>query len=244
LLMPAARPTVWPDVFFFQNYRASAWSHLWSLAIEEHFYILLPLVVLLLARRRRMDLVPAICGAVMAACLALRVTRWAMGAPLTFLGAFAPTHLRMDSLAFGVLLAWTAQFRPELVTRFTSHRAAWAAGPLFLVPAVFVDHAHPFVYTVGFCFLYLGYGALLLCSLHRIGTSAPVRMLGRVGEYSYSIYLFHTPLQYLLMTTVAPALPLPVFAAASLAVGIVMAKLVERPALALRDALVPRKAGA
>src|SRR3954467_2052645 len=49
------------EVLFFQNYVKGLWNHTWSLAVEEHFYLLLPLVCLLVlhVRRRR---VPSLRG--------------------------------------------------------------------------------------------------------------------------------------------------------------------------------------
>ncbi|HEX4406503.1 MAG TPA: acyltransferase, partial [Polyangia bacterium] len=41
------------DVFFFQNYVPGWWHHTWSLAVEEHFYLLAPLLLALIARAGR-----------------------------------------------------------------------------------------------------------------------------------------------------------------------------------------------
>ena len=51
------RQQVLHDLFFAQSYLPGTWGHFWSLSIEEHFYILLPLTmfILLRAARRRPD---------------------------------------------------------------------------------------------------------------------------------------------------------------------------------------------
>src|SRR5437870_3427941 len=43
------------EAAYVQNYREGVWNHTWSLAIEEHFYLLLPLSLLLLLRREGKD---------------------------------------------------------------------------------------------------------------------------------------------------------------------------------------------
>jgi len=39
------------EIFFFQNYLPGMWNHTWSLAVEEHFYCILPLILLFMVRR-------------------------------------------------------------------------------------------------------------------------------------------------------------------------------------------------
>jgi peptidoglycan/LPS O-acetylase OafA/YrhL len=45
------------EIFFVQNYKHAIWRHTWSLAVEEHFYIMLPLFLLVLTKvsRKRVD---------------------------------------------------------------------------------------------------------------------------------------------------------------------------------------------
>src|SRR5438874_883596 len=39
-------PGMWSELFFVQSYIAPIWPHTWSLAVEEHFYVALPLLLL------------------------------------------------------------------------------------------------------------------------------------------------------------------------------------------------------
>ena len=87
-----------------------AWSfsyidHFWSLAIEEHFYLLWPLVVFLLARRPR-ALIAVSLGTALCAMLA-RLTGSLMG--LSWWTTYTLTPFRLDGLALGAFLAVTAR---------------------------------------------------------------------------------------------------------------------------------------
>ena len=62
------RRRLWTELLYIQSYRFGLWDHTWSLAVEEHFYLLFPIFYLMLRRRipspRKQSLVLAgICGA-------------------------------------------------------------------------------------------------------------------------------------------------------------------------------------
>ena len=108
------------EATFVQNYFPPLWDHTWSLAVEEHFYFLLALIVAAFVRRdvarSRTSAPPRvgrdpfgalvpIFGAVALTELALRIATARYGKPY-FSHHLYPTHLRLDSLLFGVLLSY------------------------------------------------------------------------------------------------------------------------------------------
>jgi peptidoglycan/LPS O-acetylase OafA/YrhL len=116
-------------LLFAQNYTApTEWYVSWSLCIEEHFYLALPVVVLAVRRHRR------IAFAVSAAFLFLSpVLRWtaypsmANGSFARYLETFyPPTHLRLDGLVMGVLVAALREYEPGVWSAFVRHRLALA----------------------------------------------------------------------------------------------------------------------
>ena len=140
--------------FYLSNYQIlhSGWSglgtgrppgtgDLWSLAVEEHFYLLFPVFYLLLCRyvpspRKQIAILGAICAAVLAWRVILMV-----GLGASFDRTYAGTDTRIDSILFGCMLAiWGNPFldrraSPEAATRGPRQplRALAALGLLVLL---------------------------------------------------------------------------------------------------------------
>jgi peptidoglycan/LPS O-acetylase OafA/YrhL len=152
------------ECLFLQGYLPHIWWHTWSLAVEEHFYLLLALGLALIVRRGRgadnpFALVVPVTAIVALAELAARIVTVSRH-PGDLLADLYPTHLRLDSLLFGVLLAYWYHFDGERLRRIvTSHRwiiAAASAAAVVLVMAM--DVTSSFTLTVGLTLLYLGFG--------------------------------------------------------------------------------------
>jgi peptidoglycan/LPS O-acetylase OafA/YrhL len=240
------------EVVFLQNYLPAAWwgrEHAWSLAIEEHFYFLLPPVLILLLRWDRFRRAPvrwaaALAGALGVAALAIR---WAMvrsgaeAGDVLFL-----THTRVDSLAFGVFLSVLWHFTPARIA--IVRRLRWVllpVGLLLTAPCYLLSNEHPFILTLGLTLNSVGYGMVLaaVLTLPRVLPMPLEPALAYVGFYSYSIYLWHLPLLAVVRNAFGqrPA-GVVVFYVGSIVAGVIMARLVEIPALRLRERWVPAPA--
>ncbi len=174
-----------------------AFGHFWSLAVEEQFYLVWPVVIYLLPRQS----LRALCLLILFGSFVLRVGLGVAGYPLA---AYLLMPARMDTLALGALLAIAVRERNADHLQWT--RAAWlvtggAGGVLFVYflwkgRLAYGDWP---VYTIGFSVIALFFGAILLIALAtppetRLGrffTSSPLRFLGR---YSYALYVFHHPI--------------------------------------------------
>jgi peptidoglycan/LPS O-acetylase OafA/YrhL len=154
------------EVFFVMNYKRGVWDHTWSLAVEEHFYLFLPLFLFILARFNRnrenpFGLIPWAAAAVALLCLAFRVAAVMMSAP-NFIRVYTGSHTRMDALFFGVLLGYLYHFRPSIlddITRPKSRKIAIALASGVLLSTVYVfERSTRLFSTLGFTFIYLGFG--------------------------------------------------------------------------------------
>jgi len=256
------------EILFVQNYRYAIWGHTWSLAVEEHFYIALALLLLVLARHssNRTDpfrKVPQIFLFVAVACLTLRILTIVLTPPAKFLTwqVMNLTHTRVDALFFGVLLGYLYHFRPETVRNFcrpaVNRVALGILSVVLLSCCYFFSRDDHFQLAFGLTFLYLGFGGLLILCLevHNLLPGRVARITERVGTgcahvgtYSYSIYLWHAP--FLLYVPVflrkfvhvqpSGMAVTGVFILGCFVLGIAMAKLIELPVLQLRDRFFPR----
>ncbi|HUO10416.1 MAG TPA: acyltransferase [Phycisphaerae bacterium] len=248
------------EIFFLQNYRPGLIDHTWSLAVEEHFYLLLPAILFAMiwwnkGKKNAFRWLPLLCLFVFAGELAARLITARFG-PYTDRHNLFPTHLRLDSLLFGVFISYFYHFHNDTTMRF-ARRFRWvllAAGLALIYPVCRMYVWDHFVFTYGLTFLYTGFGLILLGGLaFQLPTkgllSLPLRALGFVGAHSYSIYLWHMPVKIwlpLYLYRWFGIMPSPVhdiwgYVIASFAIGIGMSLLVETPTLALRDWLLPSR---
>jgi len=237
-----------PEILFYQNYRPAIFPHAWSLAVEEHFYLLLPLVLIGLSRvkGRPFAALPWVFGAVATLVLTARLIT-AEAIPFGHKTHVFATHLRIDSLFFGVLISWLWHYHGEALRGFVERwrwpLAALAAG--LALPPFFWEVSHgeqPFLHTYGFTALYVSAGIVLLLTLRLRAVWAP---LGFIGAYSYSIYLWHMPIRLYLgywgPKDWSPLASAFLYFGLSLGIGVLAAKLIETPFLILRDRLFPTR---
>jgi peptidoglycan/LPS O-acetylase OafA/YrhL len=233
------------SALFAQNYydgtAYSILAHTWSLAVEEHFYLLLPpLLMLMIAvrgARNPFGSIPLLFGLVAVLCLGFR---WCMLPPVT---EARMTHMRLDSLFAGVTLGYLFHFKQNVFQRLSNHYFL-AFGCLLCLPAAILGHRNRLVQTFGLTGLLLGFSLIVAWSVSRTPKSSIGRVLttvaARVGIYSYSIYLWHMLIGELFLTRFKlSALMFWICITATIVVGIVMAHLVEMPYLSLRDKLFP-----
>jgi peptidoglycan/LPS O-acetylase OafA/YrhL len=238
-----------PELFFLQDYFHSIWGITWSLAVEEHFYLGLPLVLLLMIRwnrdrERPFAAMPYVFG--VAAIFSLSC-RFAVGWKENhdaWIYLF-PTHLRIDGLMFGVLLSYYYRFRRNTFERIASWRGGWiviAAAVAAL--SIFPVENHN-MHTWGLTVVYLGAGFLVAKAVAFEGPRLVRVMSGmaaRIGAYSYSIYLW----QIFFLWRVMPYFHITshvgvywCFIVGSVMFGIAAAMVIEIPVLRLRDRVFP-----
>jgi len=271
-LIPAARDRdhmqpLWTFLTFTQNFTihtppAQAFSHAWSLCVEEQFYLAFPLAVVILGVRPSAAKTLAALAAVVILGMALRGWFWLHDVARTPFDLAAdprpgvymrliyyPTWTRLDGLLAGIGAALLMTFRPGAWTVLTARPNLLLAGGLLGVGAailVFGDQIPGFYGAVfGYPLLSIGLVALVVAGASAkslLGRRA-IPGAGALAAASYSLYLSHKAVFHAAQLA-ARQLPPPMqggaFALAlmaALGVGAGLYWLVERPFLKLRDRL-------
>ncbi len=172
-------------------------GHLWSLSIEEHFYLLWPLVVFFFDRR----VLIRICACVAAAALLSRVIFMSMGDYGD--AAYLLTPNRIDPLALGGMVALIARSPGGL--RPMIRPAKWIALISFALLTLILlvrdrfhapEHDDKLMPTIGYTVLASGFAACIILAvsvqksskLWPIITAKPLRLF---GKFSYALYIWH-----------------------------------------------------
>lgn len=186
----------------------------WSLAVEEWFYLLAPLLVFVCAAifsKQRKHGVATVLFAMLFIIVACTVARfWA--AQITTASIDSALRkivlLRLDALAFGVVLAWLERYRPLLLAKLS--RARWLGAALMLIAISYLatlsenlalfappNAQHRLFAPLLFTLLPIA------CALLLAGAEAtPMRARTWVtnqSKWSYSMYLLHFPLLLLIL---------------------------------------------
>lgn len=239
------------NLFHVQNYFVTPIFHLWSLAVEEHFYLFFALLisVLMSARARGLRSLTWILPGILIVCPILRIV--ALHFSFDQNAVHDQTQFRIDALASGIALAYLFVYHRDKFDYYASKKVALAIA--FFCGLAFLGLAWQDKYliaTAGYTVSYLTGGALLLFC-YRTGfilrESIPVRVIAWLGIYSYAMYVFqfvlYRVIEAVLKKASLPALPhvgeIFVKYAGAILMAFLITKLIEKPVLALREKLYP-----
>jgi peptidoglycan/LPS O-acetylase OafA/YrhL len=160
-------------------------SHFWSLAVEEHFYLVWPAVVFLASRKNLMR----ICATLMVVGLICRILAYFY---INHLAAYVLTPCRMDELALGGLIALAAR-GPGGIKQLL-RGAKWVGGISAIALAVmWSQQKESLNYTLSMSVVSIFFGALLVLAVNGqiLGKMFSHPVMRFFGKYSYGIYVFH-----------------------------------------------------
>lgn len=214
-LVPAYREwghlsPLWRFITFTQNFglnlrQHSTFSHAWSLCVEEQFYLVLPIVLLILFRALAQRAGVVLLVFFFFAGFAIRLYGWHLLQP--YMGTadfnvkwheliYYPAYNRLDGLLVGIAISAFYHYRAQAALKLAGY-----ANRLFVLGLVILAAAYwicldesSFAATIfGFPLVAIGYGAVVFCAVspgsflynRRIFATEKMAML------SYGIYLSH-----------------------------------------------------
>lgn len=242
-----ATAPLWRFLTFTQNFGlqyGQTFTHSWSLCIEEQFYLVLPLAILLLRRAGAMWVAMALA---VAGAITFRAQAWSDGMQPFSQELYYSTFARFDELLPGVAIAMLKNFHRPLYQRILRHGNLLLAVGLALACWLLVHFEDEtlFITAFGFTLLAVAFSLLLLAALSENSVLARVRVPGAesLALWSYAIYLAHKPLYKVVSEGMgidkhgAPGIALVMLA--GVAGGWLLYQVVEQPFMRRRAAWFP-----
>ena len=261
---PDMSQPLWKFLLSVQNialHGGTAFSHAWSLAVEDQFYLGLPFILIFVSRWPRAAIVTPcliVLGGILLRTFLAYQNLTETGVSFRGFQAwiYYPTWTRLDPLVFGVALAAIEKFRPQWWQRLTNCAIwLWVPALVLIVYGLWLGEGDYLTVTAcvwQFPLIALGMAALLICAVSPRLFFRRVAIPGAafIATIAYSAYLIQKLVihfagrfcdSYNIALTSAPALlgvEIAVYAAAA-----ILFLTVERPFLQLRKRLAPRKYG-
>ncbi|MCA8198358.1 acyltransferase family protein [Burkholderia vietnamiensis] len=236
-----------------QNFFDAPIPHLWSLAVEEHFYLLFAASFALFAHYKGdIERIPYSLIIIMIMALLLRTIAVASGVDGHSLQIIS--FFRMDSLSAGVLLAYLKVFDAHRFDRLSSKKATLLATTAIGVGILASADAHgKFICSIGYTIAYITASAFVLfCYRHPVlvRASAPVRITAWIGVFSYGLYVWHVMMGKVSdiiiprfhISDPTAIITLTIRYGGAIVVAVLVTRLVEVPFLRIRDRIFPAPA--
>jgi len=238
----------------------SAFSHAWSLCVEEHFYWLFPVLAVALSKRPAMWKFTLLCAGVVLGGITLRAAIWTHGMetdPTMVRSWFIedlyyPTWNRLDGLLCGVALAAWKTFRPQawsIARRYADGSLIAGVMVMALSFWLFRERTGLLGNTIGWPVLSLGLGLLVFAGADRdsfIGRWQ-VPLVRWLAAISYSLYLVHKATYHLVheywgaQLADSGFLAFVAYGGTAILAGAALYHAVERPFLRLRSRVAGRR---
>lgn len=177
-------------LFFYQNYTGTpvpyAFAHVWSLCVEEHFYLILPAIFIFLLWTKSKHLFTVlILGIVMGIILKVLTLYFTHSKD-----TYAATHVRIDALTWGVLLNAVLVYKRKLFDSLCNLKTFFTGLVLFVSTIIIeVSTTSVFFHKVIFHSILPMAFTLMLLGVYKVNFK--IKPLQYIALHSYNWYLWH-----------------------------------------------------
>lgn len=250
---------LWKFLTFTQNFglhTGTAFSHAWSLCVEEQFYLILPAMALIILYKKSIHSGWMILFGLLLMGIVLRSSLWIYYSQhaknhfhtLYYTKIYYSSFCRLDELVFGVAIALTRNFHKNIWEKITKK------GNLILLFGIissgvsfylFIQyHYSLFVTAFGYPLLGISFASLTLAALSQDSYLYKIRIPGAstLAVWSYAIYLIHKPVSVLIYRAfskfeIDPSglIMILIITFASIVAGWLLYTCIETPFLKLRE---------
>ncbi len=260
-------PPLWTFLTFTQNFGlqpGTAFSHAWSLCVEEQFYLVLPLILVVGLRLRGTRLHGWILlFALLAVGVGARITLWQIyGTESTgnlkgyYASVYYATLCRFDEFLPGIAVAMLKHFHQPLWNRLMQHgQTLFVAGVIATFTMLTLalhfyyidDYGYGFFMSAfGYSLIALSFSVLVIAALSSQSSLYRLRIPGAypLALWSYSIYLSHKAVAHIINTQFKalgwpPIVTILAITVMSVIVGWLLYRLIEAPFMSLRAQKYP-----
>ncbi|TKC00283.1 acyltransferase family protein [Pedobacter cryophilus] len=204
-------PPLWKFLTFTQNFNADfantgSFSQVWSLCVEEQFYLILPFTLLFFLKVGKLKkayllLIILFLGGFLIRMFCykyiyLSAINGIANKAIWLSTIYFPTYCRLDGLLIGVVIAAFYNYLPSLFLKLSNYaNTIIVVGILIVIIAYFPSrYQYNFVNTIfGFPTICLAFGLLVLGAImpNSMLYQWKSKLLSKIAQLSYSIYLIH-----------------------------------------------------
>jgi peptidoglycan/LPS O-acetylase OafA/YrhL len=261
---PGLQP-LWKFLTFTQNISIdldrNTFSHAWSLCVEQHFYLLFPILLYFIFSRKITHKAIYFFVAIAVFGILIRYSIWELYVDSGFgrikaaiRNIYYPSYTRLDGLLVGVAIAAIFRYQPSFKQKILNHGNIMLAFSLILLLAAFFLFGGSIIsikitslptILFGFPLISLAYGFMTIAAMspNCILSKYKFRLTAILATLAYSIYLTHKITNHLVNTQLKDVLELKsdqlfsVSLFAAVLGALILHLFVEKPFLLLRNNL-------